>query len=200
MRYHALSSQYLENVYPNAHTSHRFRISLRLKLLAMDTLFIFYEHRQFQADRAYAFAGKQKTEAALVKSFTSRFIPLGTTPNDVCVFFGNWSKREGMRFQGPVPSIGLRRLLRKSVCLLYLVNENYTSQTCFQCKTPAYEKPLRNRNPQPWRRATTPTVECHGLLRCTACNTYWNRDHNVALNILDIGMQWVYNRTRPVHL
>ena len=63
-------SKYLRYVFPNAHTSHRFDFALGHKLRVQATLFTFYEHRQFIMDRAYTFAGKQKTEAALVKSFT----------------------------------------------------------------------------------------------------------------------------------
>ena len=85
-------SKYLRYVYPKAHSQFRFLYALKMKLIAMETLLGFYEHRQFRVDRAYAFAGKQKTDAAMVKSFTSRFAPLSVIagqqrdPSQICIF------------------------------------------------------------------------------------------------------------------
>ena len=198
--------KYLRLVYPKSLSYPQFKFALEMKLIAMETLLDFYEHRQFRVNRAYAFAGKQRTEARMVKSFKERFLPVADiagqqrNPNELCIFFGNWSKRTGMRFQGPVPSLGLRRLLRRHGFLVYLVKESYTSKTCYQCKQRAFSNPMRYQNPRPWMRATSPMVRCHGLIKCNSCQTYWNRDRNGALNILDIGIQWLYHQTRPVHL
>jgi hypothetical protein len=58
--------KYLRYVYPKAHSKVRFYYSLSNKLRAMEALLGFYEHHQLKVDRTYAFAGKQKSEAAMV--------------------------------------------------------------------------------------------------------------------------------------
>ncbi|KAJ1666524.1 hypothetical protein IW140_004629 [Coemansia sp. RSA 1813] len=82
------------------------------------------------------------------------------------VVLGNWSAPM-VRYHEPIRGVGLRRMLRKKGCQVYLIDEFRTSKTCPNCLTGTLKKFLKVPNPRPYQRKKRKEVLCHGLLKCT---------------------------------
>lgn len=76
------------------------------------------------------------------------------------------------------------------------MNEFRTSCQCSKCGAKNENFRLSN-NPRPWRRNKKIV---HGLLRCTECNTLWNRDVNACVNMQHIAEAALRGEARPIHL
>ena len=154
----------------------------------------------FRKDRLRAYAGLQATEASLIKSFKAKFVDRhqNRTPQDCLIFWGDWSKRDGFRNQPPVPGVRLlRRLFRTAGFIMLLVDEYRTSKTCSFCYTRPLMPCRRYQNP---RHPNLGFIKAYGLLRCTDCGMIWNRDHNAAINILNVGRCHINHNIRAPYL
>ena len=55
---------------------------------------------RYRRDKLRAYAGLQITEAKLVKDFGAKYLqPDNLEPDDVVIFWGDWSKADGWRHQ-----------------------------------------------------------------------------------------------------
>ena len=85
---------------------------------------------------------------------------------------------------------------------MYLVDEYRTSARCSKCmdQDAKCSTFLEVKNPRPYRRVKCPTIIRHGLVKCSNCKTYWNRDTNAAINIYKICYNEINNLGRPEYL
>ena len=152
-----------------------------------------YRKRRFQKYRK-----RQKSEARMLESFKQKF----GTPDVTIVCIGDWCQRHHMRFVEPVKGKGFRKLFKKAGYKVFLVDEYRTSTICSKCENieARCEKFRRVKNPKPRSRVAYPTTLCHGLLRCTTCNTLWNRDVLGATNIHKIASSEILGEGRPQYL
>ncbi len=144
-----------------------------------------YEDMVFRRLRWQGFRAKQRADDALVKRFAAKF----GGPETTAICWGDWSEhgREGsthMRFHEPTRGIGLRRLFRRHGYAVWLVDEDFTSKRCHDCKVGDCAPFRQVKNPRVSSRASRPTTPCWGLTRCDHCGMLWDRDANSALNIL----------------
>jgi hypothetical protein len=155
---------------------------------------------RYRRDRLRAYAGVRVTEAHLIKNFGATYLqPDNLEPKDVVIFWGDWSKADGWRHQGPVPHKRYRKLFKRAGYNVLLVRERWTSQTCSRCHARPLVQFKRYANPRPPYPGLP--VTAHGLLKCTSgCNRIWNRDMNAAINILNIGLSHVDHDVRPNYL
>jgi transposase len=96
----------------------------------------------------------------------------------VLIGFGDWSQQDGfLRGSDTAPVKKFKRELRKRATVVK-IDEYCTSQTCSKC----HLKEMVNE--------VYDGEECHQVLKCKTCKTYWQRDHNASVNIygLLIGM------------
>ncbi|KAJ1730046.1 hypothetical protein LPJ61_003227 [Coemansia biformis] len=100
-----------------------------------------------------------RANARLVHSLHNKF------GDNMVGIMGDWSAPH-RRFQEPIRSKGMRKMLRCHGLPVYLLNEHKTSSICPKCCTGDLEKFLEVDNPCKWRRHERPKVICHGLLRC----------------------------------
>jgi hypothetical protein len=161
----------------------------------------YYSDLAFRKDRLRSYAGLQVKETKIIKSFIDKFLHRPGrpqyNPTDCVIIWGDWSKREGWRHQGPVPNARYRKLFKRAGFTVLLVNEYRTSITCNHS---AY-RPLRHcrqyANPRPPFPNPGPDINAHGLLQCANCHMIWNRDVNASINIRNIGITHLQHGVRP---
>lgn len=194
-----LQSRYMENLNAKSHDPEVFRSVIQCKTRVFKLLSRYYSDMMFRKDRLRAYAGLQATEASLIKCFKAKFVDrvINRTPQDCLIFWGDWSKRDGFRYQPPVPGVRLRKLFRKAGFHVLLVDEYRTSQTCSFCGNRPLMPCRRYQNPRHPDRGLT---NAYGLLRCTDCGMFWNRDHNAAINILNVGRCQIAHGIRAPYL
>ena len=149
-----------------------------------------YENKQFRQSRWRKHILKQKSESKMINNFKKKF----GGPNKTIIAIGDWFQRPRIKYKEPTIGKGMRDIFRRNGYSVYLVDEYKTSCTCYQCE--GYNKKfLRREDPRPKKEGKKRLV--HGLLRCTTCNRYWNRDLNSSLNIHRLA---VSSPNRPVAL
>ncbi|KAJ2569518.1 hypothetical protein IW140_003072 [Coemansia sp. RSA 1813] len=111
--------------------------------------------------RQSAYIKQQQADEQLAKS-----IRVTCDDEKSTVILGNWSASMA-RYHEPMRRAGLRRVLRKKGCQVYLIDEFRTSRTCPNCLTGTLKKFLKVPNPRPYQRKKMKEVLCHGLLKCT---------------------------------
>lgn len=169
-----------------------------------EVLLPFYTAPARAKTKWYTYINRRRSEDRMVNNFRRKF----GGPDEVIVAFGDWSEGGGghhMKHQPPtVKGKRFRELLRRAGYLVYLIDEYHTSKICFGCQDPHCENaPFRKvMNQRPHRRAKTPTVTCHGLVRCSnpKHRHLWNRDLNSALNIWLIAVTVIATGRRPLYL
>ena len=197
-----------------SHLPATFRDYLKAKNTANFFVSPFYQDALFRKLKWNAKTNKRRDEALLVNEFKEAF----GGPDDVVLMWGDWSKGQ-MRFQKPIAKIGLRRLFRRHNFLVFLVDEAYTSQRCYNCRDQFLNAPYEPQTPledarqvRPFYRIPNPCqahpqfpnrrshVLCHGLVQCTICKVKWNRDMNSACNIWKIARDIIDGQPRPMYL
>ncbi len=154
---------------------------------------------RFRKAKWHTFINTQRSEAKMLQNFEATF----GSPDQVVVGFGDWEQRQGLKLHlEPTKGKGMRKLLRKAGYPVALVDEHRTSCQCHHCKAEEArcEKFLWVENPRPWRREQYPRVLRHGLVKCTTCGRWWNRDANSALNMELIMRQQALGFERPTYL
>ena len=135
----------------------------------------------------------------MLNRFQEKFGP----PTEVVIGFGDWDQgSRQMWYHEPTKGIGMRKLFRRAGYPVYLADEYRTSCQCYACEKPEArcETFRQVANPRPWRCENQPSVTCHMLVKCKACQRLWNRDVNSSLNILRIIQCQKANRPRPEYL
>jgi hypothetical protein len=158
----------------------------------------FYNQHKHRKRRFQRYRKRQRSEARMINSFKEKF----GDPEVTIVCIGDWSERNHGRFLEPVKGKGFRKLFKKAGYQLFLVDEFRTSKMCSKCENEEAEC-VRFRwvkNPKPRSRIAHPISRCHGLLRCTTCNTLWDRDILGATNIYKIADMAINGEERPQYL
>ncbi len=123
----------------------------------------------------------QKSESKMIRNFKNKF---GDQNSSVLVF-GDWESKRKMKCGEPTLGKGMREIFRRSGYKVFLAYEAYTSCMCYQCEGRNEKCEYRN-DPRPWKGGQR--VKVHGLLKCTTCKRYWNRDFCGSLNIRQLGI------------
>ena len=146
----------------------------------------FWTERFHREQRLDAHRRKQRSEARLVRAFTSKF------GDDVVVAFGDGA-RNGLSGRAPGPSTAIRRLFQCNHLSVLDVHEPYTSKRCFACKRPDAEN-------GPCRIDIKTGRDAWGVRRCCRCGTSWARDFNACLNIDRLAWEHLAGLNRPEYL
>jgi len=149
-----------------------------------------YEEDVFRTLRWRGNILRQKSESKMINNFKNAF----GDSKSVVVAMGDWSQKKQMKFKEPTLGKGIRDVFRRNGYKVYLVDEFKTSITCYQCEG-ENKKFKKRESPRPWMKGTYGLV--HGLLRCTICNRYWNRDLCSSLNIRSLAVNSPF---RPMSL
>lgn len=156
---------------------------------AMDVLVPYYSANRFKNTRLNRFVGAKKALGSIVSKIT------GERPDktSTVIAMGDWgAKAMGIKGCPGGPIARLERGLRK-VATVFKVDESYTSKTCWCC----HQQAMQNMMTQDHRGRR---VKVHGVLHCQSSDCKgktWDRDHNAALNILEIAMCLVKGWERP---
>ena len=178
-----------------------FLVWLTKKNATNALLFPHYAQWTYRQMRFRAFQNRKRSEANMINRFKRKF----GGPEDTVVCMGDYSKGGGgyhMKFQEPTLRSGMNTIFRKAGYQVLLVDEHRTSKCCFNCKhvDSNCKKFLTVENPRSYQRDKYPTVIRHGLVKCTICDTLWNRDRNASLNILYLAQQAFQGKSRPKYL
>jgi hypothetical protein len=158
----------------------------------------FYVDEVHRKNKWNAKINVRRSEDRMINRFKEKF----GQPKDTVLLIGDWEQRQHMKFKEPSLGVGLRNIFRRHHFKdIYLIDEFRTSCRCF-VDGGENEKFKYKDNPRKWKRAETPHVLCHGLLRCKTCNgpKYWNRDVNGALNMWRLGKDLIDGKPRAEHL
>ena len=158
----------------------------------------FYSEHKHRKRRFQRYRKRQRSEAKMLVNFKEKFGDPGVTT--VCI--GDWSETHHRKFVEPVKGKGFRKLFKKAGYQVFLVDEYRTSTMCSNCEhaDARCEEFRRVKNPKPRSRVDYPITLCRGLLRCTTCNTLWNRDVLGATNIYKISSSAINGDDRPLYL
>ena len=156
---------------------------------AMDVLVPFYSTHRFKNTRLNRFVGAKKALSAIVAKMTGGRSDKGST----VIGIGDWgAKSTGIKGCPGGPHRKLERGLEKAASV-FKVDEKYTSKTCWCC----HQQAMRNMTT---KNQTGRRVKVHGVLHCQSSDCKgktWDRDHNGALNILEIAMCLLRGWERP---
>ena len=178
----------------------KFKNFIKTKNKINSDLFINYEKIIWRKYNWKTFISKQKSEIKLVNNIKNKF---ESKDSKICLLYGNWNRQSCMKYSKPTPKIGIKRLLKRHFDL-YNIDEYNTSKKCHFCDS-NMEKFMKR------RKLNTKTNKeeermVHGLLRCknVTCNELckgknriMNRDIGGALNIHEIGEEYIMYKTRP---
>jgi hypothetical protein len=160
----------------------KYKEYIKNKLLVHQDLAEFYNKQIFRKLRLQSYRKTRQSEKMFVRNIQKNF----GQPNEVAIHVGDWGKiNKQMKGTPPVPGIRLRRVFRNYGYSVYLIQEKYTSQTCYKCKKRENHNPFKRPHPHPKKRKEGKTKKVHGLLQCKACGTFWNRNKNAVLNITE---------------
>jgi hypothetical protein len=137
-----------------------------------------------------------RSDKLLINKFKRKF---GGPPQDTALIFGDWAQRQNSRFMPPSKGVGFRKLFRRFGYQVFLTNESRTSKSCNGCQQhdALCEKFKWIQNPDTRKNNH---ILCHGLLRCTICGRFWNRDVNAARNIRTLSRSIINGQGRPTYL
>ncbi|KAJ2803502.1 hypothetical protein H4R20_002867, partial [Coemansia guatemalensis] len=149
-------------------------------------------HPLHQKLRLAAYWNNRQADDRLARNLHEKF------GKDAVLVIGNWSANMA-RYHEPIRGKGWRDMLKRHGFTVYLLDEYRTSSIC-----PVCESSLENFqwvcNPRPYQCNKSPSVKCHGLLRCQNENCLksvakyeettrlrkWNRDTAAVLNFRHI--------------
>ena len=130
----------------------------------------------------------QKSEDKFLNRMASTFGP------DAVIAYGDWSRSSQMRHFVPTKGVGMRKLIAKRFCTVS-VNEFRTSKLCCNCFGQLQHLRVES------------DANKKKVFRCLICPecksseskqpTFVTRDLNSALNIRELALQWMKDKTRP---
>ncbi|KAI8092844.1 uncharacterized protein BX664DRAFT_261191 [Halteromyces radiatus] len=178
-----------------------FTTFLQTRATVWQALHEFYAMIVFRKLRLSAYIRRQQSDERLVKSLRNQF------GNDSVLVIGDWSAPH-QRHHEPMRGVGMRRMLVRFGCQLYLIDEFRTSKVCPSCSQRSLEHFGLFPNPRPFR---TGQVRRWGLLRCTSqqcldamtaaghegSHRQWNRDLMACLNMRTILLSHREGNDRP---
>ena len=158
----------------------------------------------------------RKSEDKFLDRMASKF------GEDAVIAYGDWSRSSQMRHFVPTKGVGMRKLIAKRFCTVS-VNEFRTSKLCCKCfgqlehlcvKSDAEKLPKKD---DLKNKGISQTIKKDSIakkkkkkkkvFRCLICPecesseskqpTFVTRDLNSALNIQQLALQWMKDKTRP---
>ena len=170
---------------------------VREKLLVSSIVASFYENVFYRKFKLHVYINAKKSEQWMVNKFRHIF----GHPPEVVIGIGDWEQRKHRKFKEPRKGVGLRTTLRRAGYKVFLVDEFRTSLQCSNCRTEnAKCVPFLHRMDPDERKQNRRMQEFRGVLRCQECDTYWNRDHNAAINIARLTRDAIDGRERAEYL
>jgi hypothetical protein len=131
----------------------------------------------------------QKSEDKFLDRMASTF------GSDAVIAYGDWSRSSQMRHFVPTKGVGMRKLIAKRFCTVS-VNEFRTSKLCCNCFGQLQHLCVKS------------DAKKKKVFRCLICPecerseskqpTFVTRDLNSALNIRQLALKWMTEKTRPV--
>ena len=144
-----------------------------------------YLHRKMKWRQ---FVYGQKSEDKFLNRMASTF------GSDAVIAYGDWSRSSQMRNFVPTKGVGMRKLIARRFCTVS-VDEFRTSKLCCRC-----HGQLQNLRVEQQKK----TKKVYRCLICPECEsskskqpTFVTRDLNAALNIRQLALKWITEKTRP---
>ena len=138
----------------------------------------------------------QKSEDKFLNRMASTFGP------DAVIAYGDWSSSQ-MRHFVPTMGVGMRKLIAKRFCTVS-VNEFRTSKLCCNCFGQLQHLYVEKREKKESDDAKKKKVfrclicpECESSKSKNKQPTFVTRDLNSALNIRQLALKWMSEKTRP---
>ena len=131
----------------------------------------------------------QKSEDKFLNKMASTF------GSDAVIAYGDWSRSSQMRHFMPTKGVGMRKLIAKRFCTVS-VNEFRTSKLCCKCYGQLQHLYVESdaRKKKVFRCLICPECESSESKQ----PTFVTRDLNSALNIRQLALKWITEKTRPV--
>ena len=126
----------------------------------------------------------QKSEDRFLNRMASTF------GSDAVIAYGDWSRSSQMRHFVPTKGVGMRKLIARRFCTVS-VDEFRTSKLCYKCSGQLQE--LRVDQQKVYRCLICPECESSKSKQ----RTFVTRDLNAALNIRQLALKWITEKTRP---
>ena len=167
---------------------------IRKKVEINKILSDFYKKYIFRKLKLNGYINRQKSEQKMINNIRKIF----GEPQEVVLCIGDWCQRKHSKFKEPTIGIGMRKVFRRNGYDIYLIDEDYTSSRCLECKGGQCEKFLTRESPRPYRKGNFNLV--HGLLKCKTCKTMWNRDCLGSKNIYRLAYNIINGLGRPEYL
>lgn len=157
----------------------KFKSYLTEKNKLNATLQDFYNRELFRKMKWRKFVYTQKSEDTFLNKMESTF------GKNTCIAYGDWSRSTQMKHFIPTKGVGLRKLIERRFQTVS-INEYKTSKLCCNCHKELSKIKFR-------------------CLVCKECESYESkhpifltRDLNSAINIRNLALQWIANKTRPL--
>ena len=167
----------------------RFKDYLRQKNQVNVQLRSFYHRDVYRKMKWRQYVYGQKSEDKFLNRMASTF------GSDAVIAYGDWSRSTQMRHFVPTKGVGMRKLIARRF-LTVSVNEFRTSKLCCKCHGPLQHLRVGS--------DATKKKKVFRCLICPGCDsseskrpTFWTRDLNSALNIRQLALKWMNERTRP---
>lgn len=126
---------------------------------------------------------------------------------DIVIAYGDWSMNKQMKHNIPSSNIGLRRKIEKKY-KVFLIDEYCTSKLCSKCNKELKHYEMSKKDIENYEKKNKTILKNsdkkkHRLLVCSECgssenkrSTFWNRDINACINMLNLTNEWIKNKSR----
>jgi hypothetical protein len=153
---------------------------------------------------------KFRTNICLRKSedkFLNNIEKMYGKKDEIVIGYGDWSRDKQMKHLMPSSNIGLRKKIEKKY-KVFLVNEYCTSKLCSSCNKELKNyimssEDIKKYDKKHKKKLEKNDIKKHRLLVCLGCSslenkksTFWNRDINACVNMLNLTKEWINKRTR----
>lgn len=149
-----------------------------------ETVKDFYHNPLFRKLKWRQFVYTQKSEDKFLNKIEDTF------GKNICLAYGDWSRKSQMKHFIPTKGVGLRKLIEKRYQTVS-INEYKTSKLCCNCH----------------KELSFMKIDNSKVFRCLVCKgcesseskqtTFLTRDLNSSLNIRNITLEWIREQTRP---
>ena len=167
----------------------RFTEYLRSKNQVNTQLRPFYHLDLHRKMKWRSFVYGQKSEDKFLNKMASTF------GADAIIAYGDWSRSSQMRHFVPTKGVGMRKLIAKRFCTVS-VNEFRTSKLCCNCFGQLQHLYVES---DAKKKKVFRCLICHECESSKSKNkhTFLTRDLNSALNIRQLALKWMSEKTRP---
>ena len=156
----------------------------------LPAVFRIYGHRDLANDKFYRYRRKQQCLERMARELVAH------EPPDTVIAFGNGQFPTSYRGARAGPGSSLAKFLSRRMRVV-MVDEFRTSLICSECHQPQEHRPIKtfNKKNQLWMEE-----KVHGILWCSHCQVFRNRDVNASHNIQDLLVKQLQGAERPLAL